>query len=168
MPQKTTRKGFSDNSKQPKKFSRKIIIIFFGLIIVLFATYVTMTIIGFNIAKPKIKNVDEIDEENRIKIVVFNGCKNSKKTLQITDMIRENADIDVVDIIKSPHTVYPKTMILDRKGDDDKMLKLAEILGLNENDIIKQRSNQYIDATLVIGIDHEVLWKTLKEMTSRN
>ncbi|MFP4459340.1 MAG: hypothetical protein ACLFSQ_07120 [Candidatus Zixiibacteriota bacterium] len=149
------------NSSSGKAFP-KITVITFAIIIVLFILYASLSLIGFMQAPEKAKKLDEVDEENRIKIVVFNGCQNSKKTLQITDMIRENADIDVVDIIKSPGTTYPRTMILQRQIEDEKVKKLAKIIGLKQEDIIKQRSNQFVDATLVIGIDHEVLWKTLK------
>ena len=142
-----------------KNENRIYLIIFFIFLIVVFSLYVIFLLKGFSEPKLVERDIDDVDE--RIKLVVFNGCRNSFKTVQITDMIRRNAEIDVVDIIKSPGSVYPRTVILDRVGDSEKMVLLADILGLSEDVIIKQRADHFVDATLIIGLDHEDLWKTL-------
>ena len=110
----------------------------------------------------KIPNFTESDD-TRIKIQVFNGCRNTQAALDMSKILRKSGLIDVADLEKSPSNIYPHTMIIDRKGNPEKMKELAEVLGLPDDRITIMKSNQFLDATLVVGVDFQETLSLLRE-----
>ncbi len=106
-----------------------------------------------------IKEVANIPEQppERITLEVFNGLRDGNATLKVQESLRRDGRVDVVTIEKGSSSIYPRTVILDRKGDREKMLYLAYMLGLPEDRILIQKSNQRLDATLVVGVDWEII-----------
>ena len=127
-----------------KKWKRSVCLIFAMQIIILFSA-----------CKDTTEVVDAPQE--RITLEVYNGLRQGSITLNILEILRRDGRIDVRTIEKSPTNMYPRTIILDRKGNRQKMEYLAEMLGLPKERILIQKSNQRLDATLVVGIDYTLI-----------
>jgi len=138
------------------------------LLAAIFCLLIALAVIIFmyrkNMIEQKNKNEYELPtDSDKLKIEVFNGCRDMRVTLEVVELLRKSGKVDVIDITKNPSYIYPYSVLLDRKGNKELMKNLGKYLGLSENRLILQRSNQFLDATLVVGIDSENLLLTLKE-----
>jgi len=61
---------------------------------------------------------------------------------------------DVVEMGNYKNNDVTKTMVLDRRGNKKAALRVAEILGISERNIVQQRdSASFLDVTVIIGKD---------------
>lgn len=92
-----------------------------------------------------------------IQLDVQNGTNENGVASKITEYLRKNG-IDVVEIGNYKSKDIERTLVIDRKGDKNKAVKVAKVLGVNEKSIIQQLNNSlYLDVTVVIGKDFNEL-----------
>ncbi len=99
---------------------------------------------------------------DRIMLQLFNGAGDKSAVAILSDSLRAMG-IDVGDEVRNSRSVYPYTILLDRKGNPQLMDSLATILGLPHDRIVLQRNKNIYDATLVVGKDYKQILKKVLE-----
>lgn len=94
-----------------------------------------------------------------IQIEVLNGCGISGIANSFTGLLRENG-FDVVETGNFDHFNLQETIVISRSGVLDNAKRVASALGVKEINVIREESPDfYLDVTVVIGHDHELLNK---------
>ncbi len=136
-------------------FFYNIIIAFLAVVIIFLAYSVYL----------KIKNKEEAEKELAkkktaapiIQLEVLNGCGSSGAAEKFTDFLRKN-NFDVVQTGNYISFDVNKSMVIDRTGNKENAIKVADALGIDHNNIIQQINNDYIlDVSLIIGKDFKQL-----------
>ena len=146
--------GTSEASKGPRK-SWKILN---GIIIVLVAV---VAYIGYSYLSTSMKMVKvEKKSPEPLKIIqvdVLNGCGVKGVGSKFTDFLRRN-NIDVVEFKNYKTFQVPHTLVLDRVGDISKARRVAQAIGVSEQNIIQEINPDYfVDVSVVIGMDYSSL-----------
>ncbi len=141
-------------ARGPRK-SRKILN---GIIIVLVAV---VAYIGYSYLSTSMKMVKvEKKSPEPLKIIqvdVLNGCGVKGVGAKFTDFLRRN-NIDVVEFKNYKTFQVPHTLVLDRMGDMSKARRVAEAIGVSEQNIIQEINPDYfVDVSVVIGMDYSSL-----------
>ena len=89
-----------------------------------------------------------------IVVQVFNGSGDVNAALAVTDSLRKRG-IDVRSVVKDAGNIYPKTILLDRRGSAFTIDSLLVITGLGRDRIALQKDDDIFDATLVLGRDYQ-------------
>jgi len=88
-----------------------------------------------------------------IQLEVLNGCGIPGLANQFTTKLRK-LGFDVIETGNFENFNVSETFIISRTGNMENARRIATALGLEENRIIREKSNDfYLDATLVIGSD---------------
>ncbi|MCU7498166.1 MAG: LytR C-terminal domain-containing protein [Bacteroidota bacterium] len=96
-----------------------------------------------------------------IQAEVLNGCGIGGVADRFTDFLRNNK-VDVVNVSNYSSFDMDKTLVIDRTGNMANAKKIAELLGIKEENVIQQINNEYfVDVSIVIGRDYNQL-KPLK------
>jgi LytR cell envelope-related transcriptional attenuator len=132
-------------------FFYNIIIFLLGIIIVFLVHSLYM----------KIKNKEDAEKEaaNKklaapiVQLEVLNGCGVSGVAEKFTDFLRNN-NFDVVQTGNYISFDIDKSLVIDRTGNKENAIKVANALGIEHKNIIQQINNDYIlDVSLIIGKD---------------
>ena len=135
---------------------------FYNTIIALLA--IVIIFLGYSVYF-KIKNKEEAEKELAkrkiaapiIQLEVLNGCGSSGAAEKFTDFLRKN-NFDVVQTGNYISFDVNKSMVIDRTGNKENAIKVADALGIDHNNIIQQINNDYIlDVSLIIGKDFKQL-----------
>ncbi|MEX0720073.1 MAG: LytR C-terminal domain-containing protein [Balneolaceae bacterium] len=125
------------------------------LLILLFAALFTRVIY------PRIFN--ERSEQNSgliseiIQIEVLNGCGIPGIANSYTGILRANG-FDVVETGNFETFDLQETIVISRSGVMDNAYRVANALGIAEQNVIRESSSDYyLDVTLIIGLDYEKL-----------
>jgi len=109
--------------------------------------------------------VEEVVEEPRIlQVEVLNGCGVSGVADKYTEFLRSHG----LDIVRSDNYEsfnVLKTVVIDRRGDVQNSIQIAQILGLSEERVLQEVNEAYlIDASIIIGKDFRQLssWKDVE------
>ena len=85
---------------------------------------------------------------------VLNGCDIPKLALMYTHYLRSEG-IDVEAYKNADNSNYNETMILHHRGEIERALELANILMIDNNNIIEDKNeNLMFDLTLILGKDY--------------
>jgi len=99
---------------------------------------------------------DETDLNKTQKIIqleVLNGCGITGVAEKLTNYLRQN-DFDVVQVGNYRSYDIDNTLVVDRTGNKNNALKVAEALGIDSKNVIQQINNDYfLDVSLIIGKD---------------
>ena len=130
-------------------FLNVIIILLAGLII--FLSYSLFTKIT---ALTSGEDETELNKTARIiQLEVLNGCGISGIAEKLTNYLRQN-DFDVVQVGNYRSYDIDNTLVVDRTGNKNNALKVAEALGIDSKNVIQQINNDYfLDVSLIIGKD---------------
>ena len=148
-----------ENSSRPagNVFGKLLELIAIAMLIVI----VIVIAIGYFL-KPKQRSDDAIlPDKGAITIQLFGGCGRGNEVMKIADNLRE-LGVDVVEQGKDIGSIYPETIIIDRRGNKGKADSLARIFGLGKDRIILQIFDLSVDATVVIGLDYPKIAKKLQ------
>lgn len=154
-----SRPGLIDKNTGTKNSTANLflnLIIFFLAIVVAFLSYSLVTKI-----KGGSKKVIYVENKNSpaaiIQLEVLNGCGASGVADKITDFLRKN-HVDVVQIGNYISFDIDKSLVIDRTGNNANAERIADILGIDHKNIVKQVSEDYfLDVSLVIGKDYNQL-----------
>ena len=98
----------------------------------------------------------EISKDN-LKIEILNGNGIPGSATQVAAYLRKSG-FDIFRTDNSQSFDYPKTLVVDWKGNLQTLLPMTQLLGINPNNIIVyDRPQKPIDVTIVIGKDWEEL-----------
>ncbi len=111
----------------------------------------------------KIKALDEnttADGNNHKKIIqveVLNGCGRAGVADMFTEYLRKH-NFDVVHVGNYISFDVDNTLIIDRTGNKNNAMKVAEALGVDKKYIVQQLNNDYfLDVSIIIGKDFNQL-----------
>ena len=91
---------------------------------------------------------------HKIEVEVLNGCDIPKLALMYTHYLRSEG-IDVEAYKNADNSNYNETMILHHRGEIERALELANILMIDNNNIIEDKNeNLMFDLTLILGKDY--------------
>lgn len=160
------------SARPPKKRRKKRSLSFkegfVQFLIVLFALAIAALIISAVLSirrcsAPVVENlVEEVPEEPRVlQIEVLNGCGVSGVADKYTEFLRSRGfDIVRSDNYESFNVL--RTVVIDRRGNIQNAIQIAQTLGLTENRVLQEVNEAYlIDASIIIGKDFRQLssWK---------
>jgi len=92
-----------------------------------------------------------------LQIDVQNGCGVSGIADKFTDYLRAKG-FDVVEMGNFLNQDIKTTIIIDRTGNRNNALRVAQVLGVSPKNVIQQvNRNYFLDATVVIGKDYSEL-----------
>lgn len=92
-----------------------------------------------------------------IQLEVLNGCGITGIATRFTDKLREYG-FDVVETGNYDHFDVSKTFVISRSGQMENAYRVANALGISQQQIIREQSPDfYLDVTLIIGSDYESL-----------
>jgi hypothetical protein len=95
-------------------------------------------------------------KERTIQMDVFNGAGESKLAQRLTEYLRSRG-FDVVET-GNLREELEKTLVVDRSGNTQAALQVAQALGIPENQVIQKiDKNLYLDVSVFIGKDHRTL-----------
>lgn len=150
------------NQKKNFTINKKSIALLQGLSIVSLLTinlYLLYSLVSTVI--PLISETDkplQLDSiKTNLQVEVLNGCGVSGIADKLKEFLRENS-IDVVNIGNYQSFNIEKSIIIDRTGRINKAQLVAEVLGLNDSNIIQQINKEYLlDITIILGKDYSQL-----------
>ena len=117
---------------------------------------------GLNISSPDLsklltKSKYEKKTGHKIEIEIWNGCGIPKLATLYSDFLRSEG-IDVLDSKNADNFEYHESKILHHRGEMKRALALAEIMKINENNIVEDKNETlFFDLTLIIGQDYNEL-----------
>lgn len=110
---------------------------------------------------PRIEN-QRVDQSSNligevIQIQVLNGCGISGIASSFTGKLRRSG-FDVVESGNFETFNVQKTFVIDRSGNLENARRVANALGISDDQIIREvATGFYLDATVVIGFDYDQL-----------
>lgn len=94
---------------------------------------------------------------NVIQIEILNGYGQPGLASEFTGHLRDMG-FDVVSTGNFRHFDVHETFVIDRRGNLENARRIAEALGVPEEQIIRETSDDYyLDVTVVLGADHHEL-----------
>ena len=117
---------------------------------------------GLNISSPDLstlltKSKYEKKTGHKIEIEIWNGCGIPNLATLYSDFLRSEG-IDVLDSKNADNFEYIESKILHHRGEIERALALAEILKINNNNIVENKNETlFFDLTLIIGEDYNEL-----------
>ncbi len=140
-----------------KKSSGSAANIFLNVIIVLLAVLIIFLSYSlFTKITTLTSGEDETDLNKTSRIIqleVLNGCGISGIAEKLTNYLRQK-DFDVVQVGNYRSYDIDNTLVVDRTGNKNNALKVAEALGIDSKNVIQQINNDYfLDVSLIIGKD---------------
>lgn len=92
-----------------------------------------------------------------IQLEVLNGCGITGIATRFTDKLREYG-FDVVETGNFDHFNVSETFVVSRNGQMENAYRVANALGIAEEQVLMEQSPDfYLDVTLIIGSDFETL-----------
>ena len=92
-----------------------------------------------------------------IQIEILNGCGIPGLASKYTGTLRSYG-FDVVETGNFDHFNIEKSLVISRSGHMENVRRVAKAIGIPEEQILREESpDYYLDVTLVIGSDHELL-----------
>jgi hypothetical protein len=94
---------------------------------------------------------------NVIQLEVLNGCGIPGIATRYTDTLRRYG-FDVVETGNFDHFNVSHSFVISRSGEMEDARRVAQALGISEERVIREQSPDfYLDVTLIIGSDFELL-----------
>ena len=98
-----------------------------------------------------------VKKTSYLQVEVLNGCGISGVADKITDYLRKQ-NFDVVQMGNYISFDVERSMVIDRAGNMENALKIAESLGIDKKRVVQQvNGNYFLDASVVIGKDFNSL-----------
>lgn len=92
-----------------------------------------------------------------IQLEVLNGCGESGVANNFTTHLRNNG-FDVVEVGNFERFDVEKTFVISRSSSPNNARRVANALGISEQNIIREESSDfYLDVTVVLGKDYQTL-----------
>ncbi len=143
--------------KSIKKSSGSAANIFLNVIIIILACLVIFLSYSLITKITALTSGDDETDLNKsshiIQLEVMNGCGISGIAENLTNYLRQK-NFDVVQVGNYSSYDIDNTLVVDRTGNRDNAIKVAEALGIDSKNVIQQINNDYfLDVSLIIGKD---------------
>ena len=126
-------------------------------ILILFLGYSLLNKLNVFGDNSEIKNV--LKHKKNMQIEVLNGCGVDGVADMFTDSLRKK-NIDVVNTGNYRSYNIDNSIVIDRTGDIINAEYVAEVIGVDNKQVIQQKNkNYFLDITLIIGKDYKQLFK---------
>ena len=100
-----------------------------------------------------------VKHKKNMQIEVLNGCGVDGVADRFTDYLRKK-NFDVVNTGNYRSFNIDNSIVIDRTGDIINAEYLAEVIGIDNKQVIQQKNNNYfLDVSLIIGKDYKQLFK---------
>ena len=130
------------------------IIVLLGILIIFLTFSLVNRLSGISSAQ-KTSNIKTASEV--IQVEVLNGCGALGVAEKFTDYLRKEK-FDVVQMGNYVSFDIDKSMVIDRTGNRANAEKVASALGIDDKNVILQKSdNSFLDVSVVIGKDYKKL-----------
>lgn len=134
-----------------------------SFLVVSLVTFLLFSINGYlgYSAYVKLKKIFPADSSQKSKVVInpikaeiINACGIEGLGDRVTDTLRENK-IDVIQSGNYYQFNVDNTLIIDRSGNSEKAKKIADVLGIPQEQIIRQLNPAlFLDVTVLTGKDY--------------
>lgn len=120
----------------------------------LIVIYLFYSFISQQVPEEETDSTALIDTTNNIiQIEVLNGSGIKGAAAKFTNYLRQQG-IDVVDSRNYKASSFENTIVIDRIGDRKASLKVAQLIGVSEKNILQQINPDYfVSVTVIIGKD---------------
>lgn len=136
-------------------FSRNSFQNFFIILLILIIGYLSFDLYQniVHILSKQNNFKEEKKKPDTIQIEVLNGCGVEKAGEIFTSYLRKN-NFDVIQTGNYISIDINNTLIIDRSGNIDKAVMIADSLGIEHKNVIQQVNKKYyLDASIIIGKD---------------
>ena len=100
-----------------------------------------------------------VNHKQNMQIEVLNGCGVDGVADMFTDSLRKK-NIDVVNTGNYRSYNIDNSIVIDRTGNIINAEYVAEVIGVDNKQVIEQRNkNYFLDVTLIIGKDYKQLFQ---------
>ncbi|MBX3007456.1 MAG: LytR C-terminal domain-containing protein [Melioribacteraceae bacterium] len=154
MEKKTVKKTTDGNNKKSSVINILLnISIFILTAIIIYMLYSIFVKFNFGSDKYVISENKEVASEI-IQVDVLNGCGVGGVADRFTDFLRTK-NVDVVGIKNYISFDVDETMVVDRTGNEANAKRIANLLGIKNDNIITQLNKDYfIDVSIIVGRDY--------------
>ncbi|TVQ04456.1 MAG: LytR family transcriptional regulator [Balneolaceae bacterium] len=129
---------------------------FLGVLLILLLIALTTRIIYPRIVTER-ASVDPALITNVIQLEVLNGCGVPGIATRYTDTLRRYG-FDVVETGNFDHFNVNHSFVISRSGEMENARRVAKAIGIPEDRVLREQSPDfYLDVTLIIGSDFELL-----------
>ena len=126
-------------------------------LLILFLGYSLLSKLNVFGEKPEID--DLVKHKKNMQIEVVNGCGVDGVADRFTDYLRKK-NFDVVYTGNYRSFNIDNSIVIDRTGDIINAEYLAEVIGIDNKQVIQQKNkNYFLDVSLIIGKDYKQLFK---------
>jgi len=126
-------------------------------ILILFLGYSLLSKLNVFGENSEIDNL--VKHKKNMQIEVLNGCGVDGVADMFTDSLRKK-NFDVVNTDNYRSYNIDNSIVIDRTGDIINAEYLAEVIGIDNKQVIQQKSkNYFLDVTLIIGKDYKQLFQ---------
>ena len=121
-------------------------------LLIIILTYILTGKINTVIDQSSNQNLEQ-DTTITLQVEVLNGCGSEGIADKFTDILRSQK-IDVVHTGNYRSFDVDNSMVIDRRGNNSAANKIANTLGISENQVIQQLNKEYfLDVSVIIGKD---------------
>jgi hypothetical protein len=154
LEKKTVKKTTDGNNKKSSVINILLnISIFILTAIIIYMLYSIFVKFNFGSDKYVISENKEVASEI-IQVDVLNGCGVGGVADRFTDFLRTK-NVDVVGIKNYISFDVDETMVVDRTGNEANAKRIANLLGIKNDNIITQLNKDYfIDVSIIVGRDY--------------
>ncbi len=126
-------------------------------ILILFLGYSLLSKLNVFGENSEIDNL--VKHKKNMQIEVLNGCGVDGVADMFTDSLRKK-NFDVVNTDNYRSYNIDNSIVIDRTGDIINAEYLAEVIGIDNKQVIQQKNkNYFLDVTLIIGKDYKQLFQ---------
>ena len=126
-------------------------------LLILFLGYSLLSKLNVFGENPEIDNL--VKHKKNMQIEVLNGCGVDGVADRFTDYLRKK-NFDVVYTGNYRSFNIDNSIVIDRTGDIINAEYLAEVIGIDNKQVIQQKNkNYFLDVSLIIGKDYKQLFK---------
>jgi len=126
-------------------------------ILILFLGYSLLSKLNVFVENSEIDNL--VKHKKNMQIEVLNGCGVDGVADMFTDSLRKK-NFDVVNTGNYRSYNIDNSIVIDRTGNIVNAEYLAEVIGIDNKQVIQQKNkNYFLDVTLIIGKDYKQLFQ---------
>ncbi len=152
--------GTVQSEKRTKYRSKNLFLNISNLILSLLILFLGYSLLSkLNVFGENLEIDNLVKHKKKMQIEVLNGCGVDGVADRFTDYLRKK-NFDVVYTGNYRSFNIDNSIVIDRTGDIINAEYLAEVIGIDNKQVIQQKNkNYFLDVTLIIGKDYKQLFQ---------
>ena len=152
--------GTVQSEKRTKYRSTNLFLNISNLILSLLILFLGYSLLSkLNVFGENLEIDNLVKHKKNMQIEVLNGCGVDGVADRFTDYLRKK-NFDVVNTGNYRSFNIDNSIVIDRTGDIINAEYLAEVIGIDNKQVIQQKNkNYFLDVSLIIGKDYKQLFK---------